>query len=114
MSYSAKDALCEVERGLARALVRFKAGQAWRKLSDQMQREGSLRSVEVTYSDLNGWHPHSHALLFARNEPDPKLLDAARAAWADIIGRLGRGGPSLTDTLQHSFDMRGATTRAST
>jgi hypothetical protein len=107
LSHSARDALVEVERALARALVVFKAGKAWRELSEQMQRAGSVRSVEVTYSDLNGWHPHSHELVFARVEPEPELLDAARAAWGAIIDRLGFAGRSFTDTLRHSFDLRG-------
>jgi hypothetical protein len=107
VSHSIADPLTDIERGLARAMVSFKSGAAWRELSGQMRREGSVRSVEVTYSDRNGWHPHSHELVFARNEPEPRLLDAARAAWALIICKLGWAGASVTDTLRYSFDLRG-------
>ena len=33
----------------------------WRKANGVV---GVIRSVEITYGDRNGWHPHIHALLF--------------------------------------------------
>lgn len=35
---------------------------------------GFISSLEVTYSELNGWHPHYHVLLFVRKGFDPDLL----------------------------------------
>jgi hypothetical protein len=107
LSHQAGEQLAHVERGLAKALVVFKAGKAWRELSAQIERAGSVRSIEVTYSDANGWHPHSHELVFCKREPAQRLLDAARMAWVDALRRVGFQGQSLADALEHAFDWRG-------
>lgn len=35
---------------------------------------GTIRALEVTHGELNGWHPHTHELIFARPGQRERLL----------------------------------------
>ncbi len=39
-------------------------GQGWNRRRLRMAYRGSIRSVEITYGDVHGWHPHVHVLFF--------------------------------------------------
>lgn len=43
----------------------MKQQRAWRETRDQVfQFSSSVRALEITYGDANGWHPHIHEILF--------------------------------------------------
>jgi hypothetical protein len=58
-----RDDLGALLDGQARALKRFmrgtKAAKAW---FDRLGSIGTIRAMEVTHGDANGWHPHYHVL----------------------------------------------------
>ena len=39
----------------------------------EVDQVGHIRALEVTYSDINGWHPHEHELLLVA-KPLPRIL----------------------------------------
>lgn len=61
----------------------------WRKYRENLGLIGYIRSVEITYSRTNGWHPHIHALLFLEGTPSPAMQAQwgswLRNRWADLM-----------------------------
>lgn len=49
-------------------------GRPWRRLCGELGIAGHVRSLEVTQSGLNGWHPHLHVLLFVEGRLDGRGL----------------------------------------
>lgn len=108
--------LQELLEKFAVALQKFKNSRAYKntfgtpKHEGKYQRAGSVRSLEVT-SGKNGWHPHTHDLVFLKRDG---LLDDARAIedlqqeWAKQLLKAGLGDNSkLQDMLLHGLDLRG-------
>lgn len=61
--HTAKDTLKELLKCFAEALHDFKSGNPWTKFKNKYGFEGLIRSLEITRGG-NGWHPHTHELLF--------------------------------------------------
>lgn len=72
------------------ALRKFRAGRGYQTAKDDLGLAGTVAGHEVTWGDVNGWHPHAHALLFVRGDVTP---DAASAAlwplWESAAHRSG-------------------------
>lgn len=68
--HSRQDSLVELlgtsqgTSGLKRALHLFRNSRGYKKLCKFLEMMGFIRSLEVTYSLANGWHPHIHELWF--------------------------------------------------
>lgn len=70
---------------------------------------GRIRALEVTHG-LNGWHPHTHELLFV----DPKmpalwLRETLAGLWLKACTRVGLFRPGIDDEAafhRHSVDVR--------
>jgi len=109
----------------AKAQKTYKQSTAYKRLTRAMQRAGGVRSLEVTWGEEHGWHPHTHELIFvradlaqlgAREETDERgrarwvggIVDELRDAW--IVACL-RAGLATTRDLEHmrahAFDLRG-------
>jgi len=57
---------------------------------------GTVRSLEVTQGEINGWHPHTHELIFARPGEQARLL-SHRNGW--IRELIKRGLAGMRDTM---------------
>lgn len=89
--------------GQSQALRRMSGGtRAARRVYESMGCVGTIRALEVT-NGSNGWHPHSHVLLFVRAG-----LDLARvkmdfyALWLNACRLAGLSAPSF----EHGVDVR--------
>lgn len=71
------------ERALAAALRGLKGSRAYRDLMAEAKAKGLIRAKEVTYGEMNGWHVHTHELLFAA----PGLLHTGESRIARLIER---------------------------
>jgi hypothetical protein len=95
-------AMCE-------ALSLILKGSAWDRHRRRLGFVGSIRAIEVTRTEANGWHPHNHAvLLFERPVSDEerqalwKWLDER---WRAILLARGYGRTSEA----HGVDLRPVT-----
>lgn len=53
---------------------------------------GQIRNTEVTWGAENGWHPHSHVLLFTRAlspEEEFQMVNQLKVRWVSVVGRFG-------------------------
>jgi hypothetical protein len=76
---------------LGAALSRFKASRQYCALREQLAAQGTIRCLEVTYGEINGWHVHTHELMFAK-PGQLQVLRQLRGAWARLLLKRGLGG----------------------
>jgi hypothetical protein len=83
-------------------------------------RIGSVKSMETTWG-ANGFHPHTHELIFCRTayafgEGDPDhndslhstVIDRLKSKWVDCLLRAGLGDrQKMNDMLTYGLDFRG-------
>ena len=60
------DDLRKIVRKLRLALRRMKSRRDYRLFREVAGYEGSIRAIEVTYSDAHGWHAHIHEIWLIR------------------------------------------------
>lgn len=98
--HSRDDALPVLLGDFLAAEKAFKQGRAYRALRKQLQ--GFVRALEVTHGEANGWHPHSHLLLFCKSPENEAMaaVETVREAWYDALIKVGR------DCTHVGFDVR--------
>lgn len=102
--------LAEFERKFTKALQRFKNSKAFKSFSKQYQRAGSVRSLEITWGSANGFHVHTHDLVFAAPglESDQRAIDALKGAWISVLLKVKLAPPSKVEWMwKHALDLRG-------
>ena len=86
--HSRQDQLSSLLRRFTEALGKFKGQRAYSRVSERFGIEGSIRGLEVTWGEQNGWHPHSHTLLFLSGD-STGLEDALTPLWENAVRRAG-------------------------
>lgn len=80
--------------GLLRAYKLLRQRKSWRRWEKSIGLgKRTLRALEVTYTEENGWHAHLHLLLFCSPGKLPKSEDL-RQAWKDICAHLNLRPPN--------------------
>lgn len=98
------DNLSKLLDDLLAAYRRMKAGKRWAMAEKKLGIVGSIRALEVTYSDRNLWHPHCHTVLITRKGADIKEIEAFfKSRWLAVLKREGR----FCDD-EHGFKISGA------
>lgn len=92
-----RDDLGELIKGQAEALRRFmrgtKAAKGW---FNDLGAIGTIRAMEITHGDANGWHPHYHLLVFVSGAVDLQAMALRGAAiWANCCKLAGLKEPSI-------------------
>ena len=112
-------ALAELLPAFQKALTSFKNSKTYKGIMARAGRLGSIRSLEVTWGEGNGWHPHTHDLVYTRedlsgmadwrlNADDPE--STIRHAWFKALKKAGLAGESDRDNvLEHGLDIRDGT-----
>jgi len=108
--------LAELLEKFGKALTKFKNSRAYKRTFGTLdkpgtyQRAGSVRSLEVTHG-ANGWHPHTHDLVFLKDDTildNVRAMDELRNEWVYQLLMAGLGEPGkMNDMLQHAFDLQG-------
>lgn len=98
--HSREDSLKQCIERLTKAMKSYKSGRAAQKRSKKYSIIGSIRALEVTYSDVNGWHVHIHELIFmSQFKSALDLGEELRTAWkhAGLLNKL--------DMDEHGFKL---------
>ncbi len=76
----------------------FKASKSYKTVLTDMGFFGAIRGLEITWSEKNGFHPHTHELLFFDRdllEIDLQpFLSSIRKLWAKYCKKYGLGAPA--------------------
>jgi len=100
-SHKKNDSLKNLLQKFSKASGSFRSGKRYAKLRDQMGMIGSVRAFEITYGS-NGFHPHTHTLLFYTNEVDLKdIKDKMYDLWFNATNKQG-----LKINKEHGLDLK--------
>jgi hypothetical protein len=87
------------------ALSKFKNSGGYKKLMQSVGSAGSIRAMEVTHG-ANGWHPHTHDLVFAAAGQLEKLQEL-QMVWINTLIKADLADRSqLNDMLKAAFDVQ--------
>lgn len=75
----------------SRCLSKFKGARGTRELYGRAGVVGAIRALECTHGEMNGWHPHTHELIFARPGERARLV-SLRNAWIRRLEKEGLAG----------------------
>ncbi len=84
LRHSVTDSLADLTAMLRRAYRSMRSGRRWQAIKAEYGYVGSYTSMEFTYSEEHGWHPHLHALDFFRAELDEEQRMSWRRAMAEM------------------------------
>lgn len=86
------DSLKSTIDGLSASVESFWKSRQRRDCFDNAGFVGSVRNLEITYGFENGWHPHSHILMFFDYDVQPGQLERSLfPLWRDhVFKRMGR------------------------
>lgn len=114
------DNLADILDRVGKARQRFRNSRAYKRIMDTAGRVGSVCALEVTWSPLNGWHPHTHDLVIAQRHglgegaPDEAgnlaspAIDELKSAWLHCLDRAGLlPHDKVTDAWAHALNVRG-------
>jgi hypothetical protein len=89
-----------------KAMQSFKNCKKYKRIMADAGRAGSIRSLETTWGE-NGWHPHTHDLVFLVRELTITEVDTLKSEWARLCLKNGLGDNSkLSDMLAHGLDIQ--------
>lgn len=95
--HTAEDALEDTLDRILSGWRDLQMHRGFKALKKRLGVQGIIRSVEVTWSWSNGWHPHAHALLFTEQlltEPEMQALESETFdLWQTVV--MKRGGRPL-------------------
>lgn len=94
-SHTREQSLKDVLATLKSARRRFKSGRKWQYIKSEFGIFGTVGAIEVTWG-ANGWHPHSHELLFIK-QPQDSLWEGLfegmlQQYWLDVLAIEGASG----------------------
>ena len=102
--HSRTDNLKELLRKQSLASRLFKERAAYKRMRKEYGIKGTIRALETTHSDVNGWHPHLHELWFIeRGLSIYKLRKQLYEAWSKACIDAGLECPSIANGV----DVRG-------
>jgi hypothetical protein len=89
----------------ADSLKKFKNSRAYKNCMKAIGSPGSIRALEVTHG-ANGWHPHTHDLIFAKAGQLEKLQEL-QIVWIEMLIKAGLADRSqLNDMYKAAFDVQ--------
>lgn len=107
--HSIDQALDDLLPRYAKAEQTFKNSKTYKAAKASHEWAGTIRGLEVTFGK-NGWHPHTHVMIFAKEGMllDLRTIDALRSAWIAALVKQGLAEASqLNDLMQYAFDLQG-------
>lgn len=92
-----------------KAIAHMRNSRGYKGLMERCNQLGRIRALEVTHGQ-NGWHPHTHELLFLDPDVPPAWLQEELAAlWFKSCTKVGLFRPERDkkdDFLRYSVDVR--------
>ena len=95
------DDLMVITRAMVEAHRQMRQGKAFQNFKQRVGYLGTIRALEVTHGQVNGWHPHIHELLFLEPGADLYRVESfLRARWSDMLKKVG-----LRQVNTHGFSL---------
>lgn len=105
-SHDRNDVLAELLKNFSKALSKMKGCRKYKNIKKMIGYLGSIRALEFTHSDRNGWHPHVHEIFFLKESISEKQAEQFRAdvfeLWEKYAVKCGLGKPNE----EHGVDVK--------
>jgi hypothetical protein len=92
------DQLADTMDKLVKARQHMRRQRAYRDLVKSVGFVGDIRTLEVTYGDANGWHPHEHCLWLVAKSLSVRQQNSLRSTmfdlWKKACQLFGLGTPN--------------------
>ncbi len=98
-SHQKHDRLDELLQKFRAALDKLKSSRAYKNLMRAISNLGTIRALELTYGLSNGYHPHTHDLLFPCREGEltaqeiASLEESIFPLWRKACDKVGLAAP---------------------
>lgn len=103
LQHNKGDALSVLLDALKEALRKLKQGKWWKTFRERFGVEAYVSSYEITYG-LNGWHPHSHILIFVSKQIDiDEFWQRLKEKYVKVVSKVGHYA-----SLHHGLDVEKA------
>lgn len=94
--HSKNDDLLVLRQKQSKALALLRSSRAYRKYKKMIGYFGLIRALEVTWGQSNGWHPHTHEIVFAQNKVSFQSIKRLLfPAWQKACLKVGLAAPSF-------------------
>lgn len=94
-SHKGTDSLSDVLKRFLKAQERMKGNRPYKRVTARYGLVGSIKSLEITWGEPNGWHPHCHTLLFFDKPVDAEAF--RREMYEAWEGAARAQGLSMTE-----------------
>lgn len=89
------------------ALKRLRQGRVWSLAKKRWDFQGLIRALELTHSERNGWHPHTHEVWMVSPETTAgDVRTTVLKRWKQICIEVGLLDPA-NEASWRAFDVRG-------
>lgn len=106
--HSRADNLGDILDAFKEGTRRFRSGRGYQRAKGVLELGGSIAGHEVTWGEVNGWHPHAHTLLFVSGSVTPS--ESRTVLWPLWEAAARRAGLEVSPD---AFDVRdGAAVRS--
>lgn len=76
--------------GITGAMAKMRGWRGFRELKEKIEYLADWRSVEITYSKKNGFHPHIHQVIIAKgNLSETEIQDKLLKLWGQAVLKSG-------------------------
>ena len=104
----------QLEKLLVLMREKLKSHRLYKDTRKEAEVIGQIRALEITYGEMNGWHPHVHELVFAGRDAvevnkrgetiyRKSVLGRRRKLWANLLIEAGMAGLKPGDTGAELF-----------
>lgn len=94
----------------AKAKQEFYRSHKVRNLMKSLGVHGRITATECTWGEVNGWHPHYHALLFLDAPVDAETVtDAQESLAKEWRNACKKAGMTSLPTVEHGLDLQAIT-----
>jgi hypothetical protein len=98
-------ALADNLKLFSEALKKFKNSRQYKATMKATGAAGSIRALEVTHG-TNGWHPHTHDLIFAA-KGSLEMLQELQMVWIENLIKVGIADRTqINDMMKAAFDVQ--------
>lgn len=78
-SHSREDNIASLMRRLSKARIKLRESRGYKVLKQELGQIGDIRTLEVTFGDRNGFHPHEHSLWLTANQFTARKLESFKS-----------------------------------
>lgn len=99
-----QDSLVDLRKKQSLALKYYRKSYEFKKFVKESGYQGAIRALEVTFGLSNGWHPHTHEIVFCDNKVTfGSIKQRLFKAWYNACFKAGLPKPSY----KNGIDVKG-------